>query len=105
MAIRYTEELLGKMVIKQDENEFEVEIRRGNCLAVFVFVEKDENEKVFHTLYAFIADVNHLRKWSKDNTKFLGDVVNIELNTKYDETMKMVKYLTKSGYKVNCYYE
>lgn len=103
--VRYTDELIGKVVIKKNGNEFEVEIRRGNCLAVFIFVEKDKNENVFHTLYTFIADVNHLRKLSKKFPKFLGDVVSIELNTKYEETMKMVKYLTMSGHKVNCYYE
>lgn len=37
MAIRYNKNVMGTITIKQGENKFKVQIRQGNCLAVFIF--------------------------------------------------------------------
>jgi hypothetical protein len=103
--IRYTEELLGKMVIKQNENEFEIEIRRGNCLAVFIFVDRDDNENVFHTLYNFFADTKHIKQIAKNrNGDIFGHkVTKLSLNMYYEESYKLLKQLVKY-YNIECYY-
>ena len=102
MAVEFYAEQLGKMVVKHKDQEFNVEIRRGNCLAVFI---TDNGE--YYSLFMFFADEKHLKNLVKDfNGDLFGyEVVSIELNTRYKESMTMLKYLPKCGYKVTCYYE
>lgn len=38
----FNETVLGKMIIEQNEKEFEIQIRQGNCLAVFIYEFKNE---------------------------------------------------------------
>lgn len=40
MAINYNGTTIGKIVIKQGENKFNLQIRQGNCLAVIINVRK-----------------------------------------------------------------
>lgn len=103
--ITFNANLMGKMVIVQDENEFEIQIRQGNCLAVFIHLNDDRA-----TLYNFYADEQHLKNIIKgckeDGTRlFWDDVKSIRLNMRYKECAKLVKYFTQSGYEVNCYWE
>jgi hypothetical protein len=60
MAIHYGDRktsLMGTMTIKQGEKKFKIEIRQGNCLAVFLHICKAEDGKGYiHTLYNFFAD-------------------------------------------------
>ena len=103
--ITYNANLMGKMIIAQGENEFEIEIRQGNCLAVFIHLHDDAA-----TLYSFYADEQHLKniiKGCKEEGKrlFWDEVKSIRLNLQYKESIKLAKYFTKCGYEVICYYE
>lgn len=129
MALRYYEEQLGKVIIKQRKrengefvlnekgkqvwNKYEVQIRRGNCLAVFIHAYKD-GDKWMHQLYTFFADSQHMRNMMHDphmalhgtkNHLIPDEVVRIELNMAYEECETLLKYLTRDGYVVKCYYK
>ena len=63
MALKYNGTTIGKIVIKQGENKFNLQIRQGNCLAVIINVRKATEEelmkypkgKYVHTLYSFFS--------------------------------------------------
>ena len=114
MALKYSERTIGKIVIKQGENKFNLQIRQGNCLAVLINVRKATEEelkehpngKYIHTLYSFYCDEQHLKILLKNVGSVLFDeVVSIELNMFYKENYTLLKYFVKSGYKVKCYYK
>ena len=103
--ITYNANLMGKMVIAQSQHEFEIEIRQGNCLAVFIHLSGDTS-----TLYNFFADEQHLKNIIKgckeEGTQlFWDEVKSIRLNMRYKECGKLVKYFTQCGYEVTCYHE
>lgn len=45
--VRYSENILGTIIMVQNRNgephKFEIQIREGNCLAVFLYVYKNEH--------------------------------------------------------------
>lgn len=101
--LTYTEEKLGKIKIKQKENVFEIEIRKGNCLAVFIHVGKNQKGETTHTFYNFYADEQHLKNIIKNDKKIIYDeVLEIELNMAYKECYTLLKYFVNSGYEVKC---
>lgn len=103
--VTFSENVLGKMVIERNEKEFEIQIRQGNCLAVFIYKYKNEQGDDVNVLYSFFADEQHLKNIIKnDNKVFFDNVVSIELNCKYKECLKMLKHIVKY-HKVICYYE
>ena len=131
MAIQYSEVKLGTMKIEQPKykdgklvkdsrglqlyNKYEIQIRRGNCLAVFIYAYK-ENGQWYHQLYNFFNDVEHIKNMMKDPNLADEDgmhhlfgrrdaVIEIRLNTYFKECLKMLPFLTKDGYEVVCYYE
>lgn len=110
MAIRYNENVIGKIVITQNERDYELEVRQGNCLAVIIHVSKDEDGTYNHTLMDFFADATHLTRRCKavDNGEeknvLFYDVKSIRLNMRYKECEHILKRLVKY-YEINCYYE
>ena len=114
MALRYGGTTIGKIVIKREDNKFNLQIRQGNCLAVIINVrkiteeelEKHPNSKFVYTLYTFFADEHHLKNLLKNEGGVIfDDVISIELNMFYKENYTLLKYFVKSGYKVKCYYK
>lgn len=116
--LHYNGVTIGKVVIEQDvcdePRRFTIQIRQGNCLAVFVHVRKSTPEelaknpkgKYLHTLYTFFADDQHCKNMLKNEGRVLFDkVVSIKLNMFYKENYKLLKYFMQSGYKVTCYYK
>lgn len=110
--IRYDSTKLGVVTVKQHGEKFNIDIRQGNCLAVFVYIRKateeelakNPNGKYYHMLYSFFADEQHCKNMMKEYGNVLGDdVVSIKLNMAYKESWKLLKYFMKSGYKVQCY--
>lgn len=101
MPITFSEILLGSMKIEQNGKEFEIQIRKGNCLAVFIY----ETENEYH-LYNFYADVEHIKNIKNNNNgKLLFDnVLSCSLNLKYKESVTLAKYFTMDGLTVSCYY-
>ena len=112
--IRYDSTTIGTMVLKQRGKMFKLQIRKGNCLAVIIYVRKLTDEemlenpvsKYMHTLYDFYLDGKHLSKRLKKDGDVLGkDIVDVELNLFYEESQTLLKYFVKSGHKVKCYYK
>ena len=62
-------------------------------------------QQYIHTLYNFFADEEHLKRIIKlDKVPFGNDeIVSLELNCKYKESLKMLKHLVKF-YPIKCYY-
>lgn len=105
MAITYNKNLMGTITIKQGERKYKIQIRQGNCLAVFIHVGKDEEGETIHTLYSFYADVSHLKRITKNEGKpFWDEIASIELNMYYKECETLLKHLVKFC-KVKCYYK
>ena len=136
MAIRYSGTTIGTFTLCQkreecvdgewkdakDEkgrqvyNKFRIQIRQGNCMAVFLYIykqdpPKDPKRPWVHRLVCFFDDERHLKNCMKDYTKdafkgiFSGELRNIKLNIYYKEMMTLAKYMAKDGLKVTCYYK
>lgn len=102
MAITFNQDLLGTFTLVQGDNEFKIEIRRGNCLAVMIYDVGD-----YWELYNFWADEQHIKNILKHSTNaqpLLGQVKDVRLNMKYKESAKILKYIVKET-EVTCYYE
>ena len=119
MALRYNGTTIGKIVIEQEVGDekykYNLQIRQGNCLAVILFVRRSTPEELekhpagkwYHQLFTFFADEQHCKNIMKDYGDILcGEkVLSCELNLYYKECWTLLKYFTKSGYKVKCYYK
>lgn len=123
MAIHYNGNIMGVITIaqqRQDEEKprkYKIQIRQGNCLAVFLYVYKKENPEDpkkcwVHQLMNFLADEQHLKNVVKNEktnvfTKMLSSdwIVNTELNLFYKESNTLLKYMVRDGLKVKCYYK
>ena len=119
MAVCYGPNKLGTIKIWQEiegkKHYFNIEMRRGNCLAVMIYIrkatpeelEKDPSCKKYANLYSFFGNEQHIKNIMKDNDgKCLWDEVkSIRLNMFFEESKKLLKYFLKSGYEVTCYYK
>lgn len=106
----YWEHRMGTLTIHQKQNEkvktFKINIYMGNCLAVMLYEKKDENGEEMYQLYNFFIDENDLKRRFKGCHKLIWDeVVSIRLNLYYKECQTLLKYFTKEGHKVICYYK
>ena len=113
----------GKYVeVKDDKgrtvyNEYPIQIRDGNCLAIFLHIYKQENPKDperpwVHQLQSFLVDEDHLKNVIKDRKEgnvfeyiLNGKLKNIRLNIYYKDMLTLAKYMTRDGLKVTCYYK
>lgn len=104
--LRYTEEKMGELTIKQNGRKFKIDIRTANCLAAFIHVRKaDDGKGYIHTLYSFFADEKHLKNIIKAGDKpFTDEVVKIRLNMRYKGCYTLLKLLVPF-YKIECYYK
>ena len=120
MALRYSGVTMGTVTIRQqkemeDETKrdltFKIQIRQGNCLGVLIHVRKNpdskgKDDRYIHTLYSFFGDEQHLKNMMKNEGRiFWDEVVSIRLNMYYKECATMLKYMTRAGHKVTCYYK
>jgi hypothetical protein len=123
MPLIYNEELLGTVTIcQQRKNEvkprkYKIQIRRGNCLAVFVYVYKEDNPKDpekpwVHQLMNFFDSEQHIKNIIKSRGKAdfaymlsADRIEKIELNLYYKESNVLLKYMVQDGLKVRCYYK
>ena len=110
MAIQYNGNIMGKIVITQNEQKFTLEIRQGNCLAVIMHSNKEADGTFTHTLMQFFADEQHLKRMCKavdkgeEESVIFYDVKSIKLNMRYEECATLLKHLVKY-YKITCYYK
>lgn len=104
MPITFTKEKYADVVIEQDGVRFNLEIRRGNCFGVIIYITKNDSGEEIANLYSWFNDVRHLRNIVKYSGKlFCGKVVSVKLNMAFKESYKMLPFLIDSGYKVLCY--
>lgn len=111
---------MGTFTLVQEKDgkkkSFPIQIRRGNVLAIFMHVYKDEHPQdparpYVHQLMSFFCDERHIKNILKDCKKdlfkelFWGDIKNIKLNMYYKECNTLLKYMVRDGLKVQCYYE
>lgn len=106
MALQYTNTKIGTIRIKHTTGKrYNIEIRQGNCLAVFIYRYKDHGKEK-NALYNFFADEKHMKNIMASYDKVMPDeVVKCELNMYYKESWKLLKYFMLSKYEVTCYYE
>lgn len=110
MAIQYNGNIMGKIMITQNEQKFTLEIRQGNCLAVIIHCNKEPDDTFTHTLMQFFADEGHLKRIckavdkGKEKTPIFYDVKSIHLNMRYKECATLLKHLV-NYYKITCYYK
>ncbi len=113
----------GQYVEVKDEkgrvvyNKFPIQIRDGNCMAIFLHIFKQEKpeapERQYrHDLIMFFADEQHLKRCLKAGGEkrtfgdlFWGKLTNIKLNIYYKNMLTLAKYMTRDGLKVTCYYK
>ena len=122
MALRYNGNIMGTVTIaqqRQDEDKprkYKIQIRQGNCLAVFLHVYKFKNLEDpkrcwMHELINFFDDERHVKNCIKNFPShdcldfFSGKVVDVKLNLYYKESNILLKYIVRSGHKVTCYYK
>lgn len=98
-------------------NKFPIQIRDGNCMAIFLHIQKivnlDEPKKCWrHDLIMFFVDEQHLKRCLHSDGKkktfeelFYGKLENIKLNIYYKNMLTLAKYMTRDGLKVTCYYK
>lgn len=118
--LRYNGTTIGKLTVAQTfgekEYKYNLQIRQGNCLAVVIYVRKATEEELaenpkgkwYHQLYTFFLDEKHCKNIMKEYGVIIdpiNNVVKCELNMYYKECWTLLKYFTKSGYKVKCYYK
>ena len=123
MAVRYFKTTIGTFtVVQQNEGEdtprrYKIQIRQGNCLAVFLNVRKVEDapdpaKPWYHDMICFFVDDAHIKRCFKgyksgDRFKsiFAGKITNIKLNMFYKENTTLLKHFVRDGYRVQCYYK
>lgn len=119
MPLRYNGTTIGKIRITQElageKYNYTLQIRQGNCLAVLLYVRKSTPEELerhpkgkwYHQLWSFYCDEQHLKNILKNegDVLFGEKVTSISLNLYYKENLTLLKYFTKSGHKVTCYYK
>ena len=123
MALHYNENVMGIITIAQQRKDeakprkYKIQIRQGNCLAVFLYVYKKDNPDNpkmcwVHQLMNFLADEQHLKNIVKDcKTNVFAWMLSadwidkVELNLFYKESNTLLKYMVRDGLKVKCYYK
>lgn len=121
--LRYTSTKLGTLTIVQQRGDeekprkFKIEIREGNCLAVFLYIYKEEKPQDpkrpwVHQLVGFFADERHLKNIVQSHDKeafacFFNaiKIEKVKLNIYHKECKTLLKYMVRDGLKVECYYK
>lgn len=124
MPLRYSSTMLGTVTIVQKMKEwdkprkFNIQIREGNCMAVFIYVYKNEHPEdpkfpYVHQLVNFLDNEQHLknivRSYKGKNVfacMFNADKIEkVRLNLYHKECNTLLKYMVRDGLKVECYWK
>ena len=123
MPLRYNGTTIGTFTLvqkREDEEKprkYKIQIRQGNCLAVFLHIYKekepeDPSRPWVHQLVSFFEDERHIKNCKRDfddgylfKGLFCGDLKDIKLNLYYKECNTLLKYFVKDGLKVSCFYK
>ena len=123
MAIYYNGNTMGVVYIEQQRNgeekprKYKIQIRQGNCLAVFLHIYKFENKEDpkkcwMHQLVSFLSNEQHLKNIVKEEKENIfarmfsaNRITKVKLNLFYKESNTLLKYMVRDGLKVECYYK
>jgi hypothetical protein len=96
---------MGEVMLKQNDNLFAIDICQANATCAFIYKYKNEEGEVEHILQGFFADKQHINNLIKRKTElFYGKILSVKLNMWYKESADVLKYFTRMGHKVECYY-
>lgn len=109
MAIQWNfKDKMGEMTMERKGKKYQINIYKGNCLAVFLSEYQNEKGEDMYSLYSFFADEQHLKRMIKNKIDMFGDkMLKIKLNFKYKEAQKIITIAgenwSKNGTKINIY--
>lgn len=93
--LQYNDEILGHFVYTDQHGEWDIEIRKGNCLAVMIYLCKNEKNQLTHGLFNFYDNEKHIKNMLKENVKLCEGISNCTLNIYYKEALTILKYWSK----------
>lgn len=97
---------MGEVMLKQNDNLFAIDICQANATCAFIYNYKNDEGEVEHILQGFFADKQHVNNLIKENTElFYGKILSVKLNMWYKENADVLKYFTRMGKEVTCYYQ
>ena len=123
MAVVYNGNTMGVVYIEQQgggeekPRKYKIQIRQGNCLAVFMHIYKfknleDPKKCWMHQLVNFLANEQHLKNIVKEEKENIfawmlsaNKITKVKLNLFYKESNTLLKYMVRDGLKVECYYK
>lgn len=98
--------VMGELTLKQGENKFKIHICASNAVCAFIYKHKDEKGDEWYDLQGFLADKKHVDNLIKNKVElFYGEVTKVKLNLAYDNCKEILRYFTRMGVKVECYYK
>lgn len=94
---------MGKITIRQKqkdkENEYEISIYAGNCMAIFLYEYKDEDGQDMYDLWSFWADKQHVKNIMKNEKKLFSgcEVVSVELDLSFKQARPVLDMFVQYG--------
>lgn len=91
---------IGELQIKQEENEFTINVYQGNALAIFIH-EFTNNEGVEqYSIYNFFCDKEHFRRCAKE-FNYAEEWVKLTLWEVPNDFWIILKDLSKRGVEIH----
>ena len=116
IILRFFKTAIGEVIIRQtfeengrpEENEYLIEIRQGNCLAVFINVYQ-VGAKFFQKFYFYFENTKKIEERLSTGTLFPDEVVAVKLNMAVENAKILLPYFLrdqeKNKYPINLYYD
>ena len=97
--------VMGELTLKQGENKFKIHICAANAVCAFIYEYKDEKGETMCRLMNFLDSKQHITNLLKKKQElFEGKVTKVKLNLRYDNSKEILRYFTRMGVKVECFY-
>ena len=94
--LNVTDTCIGHFVYEEGNGRnWDIEIRKANCLAAMVYLCKDKENKLSLGLFNFYADEKHIKNILKNGNKLCTGITHCTLNIKYKEALTILKYWSK----------
>ena len=99
MALRWDwNKKIGQLHIRQGEKDFNIDVYRGNALAIFINEWKNEEGKDVWMMYNFFCDKEHFRNCTQDKDwNYAEEWVRLTLWEVPNDFWIIIKDLAKRG--------
>ena len=104
--------IMGEVILKQTSRldgtvrKYKINICAANAVCAFIYEYKDERGETMCHLMNFLDSPQHITNLlRKKQELFEGDVTKVKLNLAYDNCKQILRYFTRMGNKVECYYK